>query len=263
MRVCSFGAGVQSTAVLVLAAEGRVQYDAFVFANVGEDSENPDTLRYFREFTQPYAEQHGLNLVEVSGGRNGKEPSLYQMIWKDKRWCPLPVFGSISGAPMRRRCTSDFKIIPIAKWAKRQGVKEMVCGLGISTDEIHRARVMEPRKVAGVLQYVEYPLIDLRISRNECSNIITQAGLPAPPRSSCYFCPFHSPAAWIRLKEKHPDSFERAVEMEKEIQRQFAARNHEGTYYLHRACKPLEIAVGNQATFFNELEMCESGYCFT
>lgn len=42
LRVFSYGGGVQSTAALVLAAQGRIDFPAFVFANVGEDSEHPD-----------------------------------------------------------------------------------------------------------------------------------------------------------------------------------------------------------------------------
>jgi 3'-phosphoadenosine 5'-phosphosulfate sulfotransferase (PAPS reductase)/FAD synthetase len=48
IRVFSYGGGVQSTAALVLAAQGVIDYHTFLFANVGEDSENPDTLAYVR-----------------------------------------------------------------------------------------------------------------------------------------------------------------------------------------------------------------------
>ncbi len=78
-----------------------------------------------------------------------------------------------------------------------------------------------------------------------------------------YFCPFHSPAVWLRMKQDEPDLFEKCVKLEKEIQRQVATKNQKGTYYLHSSCKPLEIAVGDQINFFNELDNCESGYCFT
>jgi hypothetical protein len=47
-RIFSFGGGVQSVSVMVLQSLGKVQYDEFVFANVGEDSENPGTLQYYR-----------------------------------------------------------------------------------------------------------------------------------------------------------------------------------------------------------------------
>lgn len=62
MRIFSYGGGVQSTAVLCLAASGRVQYDYFVFANVGNDSENPATLEYIERYAKPFAEANGLNL---------------------------------------------------------------------------------------------------------------------------------------------------------------------------------------------------------
>lgn len=38
---CSYGGGVQSTAVLVLAAQRRLSVATFLFANTGDDSEDP------------------------------------------------------------------------------------------------------------------------------------------------------------------------------------------------------------------------------
>ena len=64
-RLFSFGGGVQSTAVLVLASQGRVQYDAFVFANVGEDSEHPDTIAYLHQVAMPFAQRHNIELLEL------------------------------------------------------------------------------------------------------------------------------------------------------------------------------------------------------
>ena len=81
MRTFSFGAGVQSTAVLVLQAEGRLPepYDAFLFANVGDDSEHPDTLAYYRDVHVPYAEKHGIHLQELRRvKRDGTTPSLLE-----------------------------------------------------------------------------------------------------------------------------------------------------------------------------------------
>ena len=44
MRVFSFGGGVQSTAALVLAAQGKIDYQTFLFADTGD--EHPDTYDY-------------------------------------------------------------------------------------------------------------------------------------------------------------------------------------------------------------------------
>lgn len=65
IKAFSFGGGVQSTAALVLAAQGRIDYRTFLFANVGSDSELPATLRYVRDFAIPFAEAHGLSIVEL------------------------------------------------------------------------------------------------------------------------------------------------------------------------------------------------------
>lgn len=46
LRVISYGGGVQSTALLVLAASGRIDFRTFLFANVGDDSEHNATLVY-------------------------------------------------------------------------------------------------------------------------------------------------------------------------------------------------------------------------
>ncbi|MGH9213948.1 MAG: hypothetical protein ACRD2C_25235 [Acidimicrobiales bacterium] len=41
LRVVSFGGGIQSVALLALAAQAAIDYQTFLFANVGSDSENP------------------------------------------------------------------------------------------------------------------------------------------------------------------------------------------------------------------------------
>jgi hypothetical protein len=64
-RYFSFGGGVQSMAVLVLQSQGKVQYDEFLFANVGHDSENPATIQYIEEYARPFAEEFNIPLVEL------------------------------------------------------------------------------------------------------------------------------------------------------------------------------------------------------
>ena len=49
LKVFSYGGGVQSTACLVLVAQGKLGIQTFLFANVGDDSEHPATLRYVRD----------------------------------------------------------------------------------------------------------------------------------------------------------------------------------------------------------------------
>jgi len=106
------------------------------------------------------------------------------------------------------------------------------------------------------------PLIDLRLTRRMCHDIIADAGLPDPPKSSCYFCPFHSPKAWMTLRAEHPDLFAKAVELETRLN---VKRNAEGRdiVRLHPSLLPLDRAVADQPMLWDEMSVCESGFCFT
>src|SRR5687768_11311330 len=64
MRVISYGGGVQSTALLVLAVRGELgQVEAALFCNVGDDSEDPDTLRYVRDVAIPFGHVGGVGFA--------------------------------------------------------------------------------------------------------------------------------------------------------------------------------------------------------
>ena len=206
LRFVSYGGGVQSTALLVLAAQGRVDFTTFVMANVGDDSEMPATLRYVRDVAAPFAEAHGIDLHLIDRHRrDGTVETLYGRLTKDgSRSLPIPVRMS-NGAPGSRSCTADFKIRVTDKWAKQHGATRQqpaVVGIGISADEVHRAnnRRVEPH------ERVVYPLISvgddtgLRLNRADCARLIQRAGLPVPPKSSCYFCPFHRLEVWTRWR---------------------------------------------------------------
>lgn len=249
-------------AVLVLAAQGKVQYDAFLFANVGNDSERAATLEYVEQVAKPYAAQHGLNLIELQRtGKDGTRKTLYSELYRSKRSINIPV-KLLSGAFGNRNCTSDFKILVIAKWQKQHGatkVDKAVCGLGISVDEIHRARTD-----SGIAwQTLEYPLLDLRMFRRDCVRVIQDAGLPVPPKSACWFCPFHNRQEWQRMKREEPETFAKAVELEDMLNARRATLGKD-RIFLHASGMPLAQMVGDQMVMdFPEDDMpCDTGHCF-
>jgi hypothetical protein len=258
MRVMSFGGGVQSMAVLVLAVQRKVQYDAFLFANVGDDSENPDTLRYFHEYAKPYADEHGVDLHVLSRTkRNGDRMTLYKHVLAANRTIDIPI-RMANGAPGNRNCTGQFKIKVIAKWLREHGATKAnpaIVGLGISTDESQRAK---PSREA--IQVNEYPLIELGLSRRNCVRIIMDAGLPVPPKSACWFCPYKKKTEWQEMRRTRPDLFDKAVDLEHRIneKREEMGKDH---VYLHPSLYPLEQVVGIQQPLFED-EDCSSGYCF-
>lgn len=260
LRTVSYGAGVQSTALLVLAAEGRIDFPTFLLSNVGDDSEHPDTLRYMREVAVPYAADHGIEMVELHRvRRDGTPETLRQRIATGRM--AIPVRRSKDGPPMSRSCTADFKVKVVAKELKRRGATKenpATVALGISVDEIQRAKPgIDP---ANPEQFRVYPLLDLGLHRRDCMEIISAAGLPVPPKSSCYFCPFHDIEAWRKLKRDTPDLFARSCAMEAEMS---AATSDGRPVFLTRAGVPLDDAVDDQMVLAGLGDDCDSGWCFT
>lgn len=268
LNVFSFGGGVQSTAALVLAAQGRIDFPTFLFANVGDDSENPDTLAYVREVARPYAIEHEIELIELprrrlTGVRKGEVRTLYSdMITMQQRRVPIPVRLK-NGAPGNRACTEEYKIQVISRWLRKATATKAhpaTLGMGISLDEIQRMRTDDPRYPHI---HKEYPLIELRLSRADCATLIDEAGLPVPPKSSCWFCPFKTLSQWQELRWGNPQLFEKAVALEGTINRRRAALGKDEVY-LSRKLRPLDQIVGTlrQATFDDTLdEPCDSGFC--
>ena len=273
----SFGGGVQSTAALVLAARGELQatddsfrWDVFLFSNVGERAEAPATLRYVTEYAMPYAEAHGIELREVRKHlRDGTPDDLMDRIERGKRSLPFPVRMN-NGAPGQRSCTAEFKIRVIEKELKRLGAtpdNPAIVGIGISMDEIQRAKgwgTVDPRTPS---QIREYPLLRSGVRRQDALAIIRDAGLPQPPRSACWFCPFHSLDEWRRLMREEPDLFEKAVALEAMLN---GRRDELGKarVWLTRYGIPLDQVVADQLVLAVDDPgtadaPCDSGHCFT
>lgn len=269
VRAFSFGGGQQSVAALVLASQGRIDFPVFLFANVGNDSEQPETLRYIEEYAKPFAAQHGIDLVELSrvgqaGPRRGQTRTLLADLERpDSKSIPIPVRMAGAG-PGTRQCTDRFKIKVIADELARRGATEeqpAVVGIGISLDEIHRAnnRTRIPH------EQVVYPLLELGLRRTDCQRIITAAGLPVPPKSACWFCPMKRPAEWHELRRNQPDLFDHACALEDQLVER-RQRLGKDPAYLTGLGQPLRQAIpaGVDLLPLDDGDgSCDTGWCMT
>jgi hypothetical protein len=266
MKVISYGGGVQSTALLVLAAWHRIDYSTLLFANVGQDSENPATLTYIRDVAMPYAARRGIVFQELQRRRrDGTTETLWERLHRpETRSIPIPV-RMANGAPGRRSCTADFKIKVVGRWLRENGAtsaRPAVVGIGISLDEIHRAN----KRRSEAHEIIEYPLLEFGFNRDDCIQIITEEGLPVPPKSSCFFCPFHTVDAWRKQRIVQPDLFLKCVELERIINERRAALGRDAVY-LTRYGRPLLEAIPEAGNaYLSDLDedgMCDSGWCMT
>jgi hypothetical protein len=268
LRVVSYGGGVQSTALLVLAAQRIIDFPVFLFANVGDDSEAPETLAYLHAHALPYAQANGIEVHVLDRvRRDGSVETLYGRLTKPgSRSLPIPVRMS-NGAPGTRSCTADFKIRVIGKWLKAHGAspsRPATVGIGISLDEIVRLN----KRRAMPYEHPVYPLLDHHppLRRSDCQRIIAAAGLPVPPKSSCWFCPMHRPAAWAEMRRDRPALFTRACQLETQLN-QRRTQLGKDPVWLTRFNRPLALLPAAQDTLpgldDDSSGLCDNGSCFT
>jgi hypothetical protein len=263
--IFSCGGGVQSTAALVLAAQERIPYRTFIFANVGDNAEDPRTIAYVRDVLQPFAAAHGIEWVGIQRRRRDGTPvDLFDDLHRPIRSVGIPVRMS-NGAPGRRSCTVDFKIRPIAKWIRRNA-PGCTLGKGISTDEPHRAT---PSRESDCYSSA-YPLIELGIDRQECLRIVAAAGLPQPPKSACWFCPYQTTEKWTILRRERPELFAAAAGLEAKLNEKRGLLGKDQVFISGVGARrglPLDQAIPEQLGLFpewiDEQDGCESGYCMT
>lgn len=272
----SFGGGQQSTACLILAAQGRIDFRTFYFANVGDDSELPATLRYIEEYAKPYAAERGLELVELrrimqSGTDKGQERTLLQDLKRPGSSSINIPMRMANGAPGTRACTERWKRRLIARETRRRGAtpeNPATVGIGISVDEVERAK---DSNISHQLH--EHPLLDLGLRRTDCQRIIRAAGLPIPPKSACWFCPMKRPEDWQNQRREEPTLFAAACQLEADMIARRATLTDKRTgkpkdpVYLTRFNRPLAEAIPDGVDLlpmFDETDgACDSGYCFT
>ncbi|WP_309236711.1 phosphoadenosine phosphosulfate reductase [Micromonospora sp. S-DT3-3-22] len=267
LRTFSYGGGVQSTAALVLAATGRIDFPIFLFANVGDDSEDPATLEYVEQYAKPYAALHGIQLHELHRARrDGTRETLYTKLHREgSRSVEIPV-RMANGAPGNRTCTAQFKIQVVGKWLRQHGASTdnpAVVGIGISLDEVWRVN----QRKAQPYERPVYPLLDQNppMRRDDCARIIRLAGLPIPPKSACWFCPMKRLATWAEERRDRPEQFAAACDLEERINR---TRREIGKdpVYLTRHGRPLAEAVvmaQDELTGTEDDAECDNSSCFT
>ncbi len=251
----SFGGGPPSAALLILNAQGLIEpkADLIVFADPG--SEDPRTYRVLPMYEE-YAAHHGIPFVRVTSNAG----PLYD--WVVERSVPIPAFTSKGLG--RRQCTERWKIRPIHKLLRQElGFEKVTAQLAMTWDEVWRMRDSPTKYVTNI-----YPLIDHRLLREGCIEIIEQAGLPVPPRSACVFCPLKSIERWQETLEETPDSFDDAVKLEHLINVRQAELGRD-PIFLTRKQIPLAnlrqqwLVNGHDHGDDQDEGLCETGHCFT
>ena len=245
----SLGAGVQSSALYVmttLGLHGCPGADVAIFADTQDEPayvyEQVDRLRAWG------VEHHGPRIDTVTAGHLSGDIISRHRDGKPRHFAAIPVFSSNGDggtSMLSRQCASDYKITPIKRHVRKclglrfrqraKGKVKAVALIGFSLDEASRMKPSREDWITNV-----YPLIDARLRRKDCLEIVTAVGLPAPKKSACVFCPFHDDAYWLWMKTEHPEEFERAANVDEQI-RDMSRSGIARPVFVHRSLQPLRM----------------------
>lgn len=200
--IVSYGAGTNSTAMLIEMAKRGDQVDLITFADTG--GERPETYAYLAMFSDWLVSQGlpAITTVKKGGRQETLEENCLRM-----SMLPSVAYGWKSCSQKYKGEPQDAfaNNWPPAKAAWAAGEKVIKC-IGYDADEPQRAKFYEDKKFTW-----RYPLLELDMGRDECIATIQQAGLPLPGKSSCFFCPNSKIPEILALPD---DLKDRAIAME-------------------------------------------------
>mgnify|MGYP003115694896 CR=1 FL=1 len=234
----SLGAGVQSSALLLMSNKGILNVPKADIAIFSDTQAEPP---YVYEHLEKLHELSSIPIITTTAG-NLREDSI------NDKFVSIPVFMANDDGDktiMRRQCTREYKIEPIQKairkhlgYRKGQRVKEKVRALvGISIDEAIR---MKPSRFPYITN--TYPLVDARINRQMCLNILQENGWSIPQKSACTFCPYRPDSSWKEIKENSPVIWEEIVDFDRRIRHKTRIMDDDKPrpVFLHASLQPIE-----------------------
>ncbi|KQY78630.1 hypothetical protein ASD52_01930 [Ensifer sp. Root142] len=266
LRVLSMGAGVQSTTLALMAAHGEIgpMPDCAIFADgEAEPAGVYEQVRWLQsDNVLPFpihtvtAGSLKKEIEDAAAGLNGMSarPPFFVKSSKGR-------LGQVN-----RQCTQDYKIDPIRKtqrellgYRPRQRIPDaqVEVWIGISTDEVVRAGASWENWSTN-----RYPLLEMRMSRQDCEAWLIKRGYPVPMKSACTFCPYRSDAEWRILRETDPAAFADACAIDALIRDMHQHGKIRGELFVHRSGRPLseiDLTTAEERGQGNLLMVCEAG----
>lgn len=242
----SCGGGVQSVAIGVLVAQGRLPVpDLSAIVDTGREVQT--TWDYLHGVLNPY-------LMAERGIRVEVVPHTFARVdLFDKDGTTLMPAYTTTGR-LSSFCSGEWKRDAMERWLRSKGVKSCTQWLGFSLDEQRRATGKAHRPWCRPV----YPLLDLRMTRWDCIRLIERAGLPVPSKSRCWMCPHQNAEEWTEVKNS-PTEWAAAVALDEQIRESDQA----GDVYLHASRKPLALVDPLSEETPSLFRHCEDAGCFT
>jgi hypothetical protein len=267
-----------------MVVEGELSRpDLVIFADTGDE---PDYVYRQVEYLNGRLKSIGMEVETVSGG------NMVDAIYSDTRFASIPLFTILEKeldgfglkakvkkvGRLKRQCTSEYKIEPIERRIRdelvsrglghlskigsrliKKGVK-VESWLGITLDEVQRMKSNRTWFIDN-----RYPLIDKRMTRQDCTRWLMSKGLPVANKSSCIRCPFHDDGYYLEMKNDRPGDWSKVTMFDDDLRsgKLRLKETAKGKLFLHRSCQPLKIVPLEKNSGQMSLDFCDEGYCWT
>ena len=250
-KVISLGWGVQSFTMATMVALGELEpIDLAIFADTTYESKW--TYNIMAKW-KPWLNEHGVRTITVRAKHN-------EVIDSEHKGVHLPVYAKAPDGNVgkwRRQCTDDWKITPIKNYLRSEGWHTTARGgielwLGITMDEFQRMKDSRTDYITH-----RWPLIEKKMTRDDCEKWLTDNGFDVPMKSSCYFCPFHTIRYWKELRDANNGDWEKAVTFDNKIR----DLREPDRLFLNGACESIED-LANRNSKDIPIDDCDSGFCF-
>ncbi|MFC6336178.1 phosphoadenosine phosphosulfate reductase family protein [Pseudomonas sp. CCM 7891] len=200
-HVLGISGGKDSAALAIYMRDRHPELDIdYFFTDTGEE------LPEVKEFLDKLEGYLGKPIARLNPGRDFR-------FW-------LRQYNHFLPNPQSRWCTRMLKLKPFEEWVKPwlASGDEVTSYVAIRADEEYR----EGYSAKSDNLIVKLPFREAGINKAAVIDILESSGVGYPKyyewrsRSGCTFCFFQQKIEWVRLKERHPDSYEAAKALEKD-----------------------------------------------
>ena len=255
MKILSYGAGVQSTALVLMSCENARAagdppyplvpvYDAVIYCDLGLE---PPWVISQLEFAQNACRDAGIFFKVL-------DTKLYQHFLEnfgERRtisipWWTLRDDGKKSKMP--RNCTIDFKVQEITNYVrwellgykkgqrlKPEDVKGHQMHMGFGIEEQHRCHENPHQLFVN-----RFPLVEMGMDRAACYGYILENWGLKTKASACAFCPFHRNFFFQYLKQYAPESYRAVLKVDNLLRDKTPKPPMDSDLFVSRSRKRLE-----------------------
>jgi len=255
MKILSYGAGVQSTALVLMSCENARAagdppyplvpvYDAVIYCDLGLE---PPWVISQLEFAQNACKKAGIFFKVL-------DTKLYQHFLEnfgERRtisipWWTLRDDGKKSKMP--RNCTIDFKVNEITNYVrwellgykkgqrlKPEDVKGHQMHMGFGIEEQHRCHENPHQLFTN-----HFPLVDMGMDRAASYAYILEHWGLKTKASACAFCPFHRNYYFQYLKQYAPETYQAILKVDHLLRDKTPKPPMDSDLFVSRSRKRLE-----------------------